>query len=301
MIKPDIQNIQDTFLSEKNNFLTLKETAKIYGYTQHHLGLLCRQGKLKNKRTGKNWFTTKEWIDEYLLGLQEYYKNGDFHYTNSAAKIKIEAQKAEVEKKEEAPILVEPRRPFLRPGFKFALGLSIILLIFSFFRNNDIKLSPPRYFNGDEIVSSLGINFSSVWKEVRSEFESLGNQIKSYAQGLGRKIKLAFYAKYFGKEERQKISEAEPGDFEEPKVRDGLVVIPGAKDEDRIKTIKESFSDEIIVKPDDEIGDSGIIQPIFKKIKGEEYIYVMVPAKKTNLPAQAGVEEKNNEVDKINN
>ena len=275
MIEPDIQNIQDIFLSGKNNFLTLKEATKIYGYTQQHLGLLCRQGKLKSERIGKKWLVKPEWIDEYLQGLQEYYKNGDFHYLNSAAKIK----EVEEEKPKEEP------QSSLRFGYKFALGLSIILLIFSFFRNNDIKLSQPRYFNGDEIASALGINFSSVWEEVRSEFESLGNQIKSYAQVLGRRIKLAFYGTDF---EKQKISEVKPGVFEEPKIREGLVVIPGAKDEDRVKTIKDSFSDEIIVKPDDEVGDSGIIQPIFKKIKGEEYIYVMVPAKEQ----QTKVDEK---------
>lgn len=78
---------------------------------------------------------------------------------------------------------------------------------------------------------------------------------------------------------------------EPPQIREGLVVLPSGGIVSReavIKFIKASFSDEVIVKPD-EGGDSGVIQPIFKKGKGEEYIYVMVPAKNAQK-----VEEKNN-------
>ena len=66
----DIQNIQN-IQNNNSEFLPLKKAAEIFGYTEHHFGLLCRQGKLKNKRVGKKWFTTKEWVDEYF----ENFKN----------------------------------------------------------------------------------------------------------------------------------------------------------------------------------------------------------------------------------
>lgn len=60
----------------------------------------------------------------------------------------------------------------------------------------------------------------------------------------------------------------------------GFAVIPSsnseAKDEVIKNKIKESFSDEVIVKPDSS-GNSGIITPVFKETKGSDFIYVLVP------------------------
>lgn len=68
----------------------------------------------------------------------------------------------------------------------------------------------------------------------------------------------------------------------EPKTESGVVVVPitqGATEVDSIrKKIQESFSDEVEVFSDDG-GESGIIKPVFKKAKGGEYLYVMVPLK----------------------
>ena len=37
------------------------------GYTQDYLGYLIRQGEIKGKKVGRNWFTTKAEVDEYLF------------------------------------------------------------------------------------------------------------------------------------------------------------------------------------------------------------------------------------------
>jgi hypothetical protein len=56
------------------------------------------------------------------------------------------------------------------------------------------------------------------------------------------------------------------------------VVIPSTeKDEEVVKKIKESFSDEIKVEPKDET--SGIIIPVFREREGEKYLYILVPVK----------------------
>jgi hypothetical protein len=60
--------------------------------------------------------------------------------------------------------------------------------------------------------------------------------------------------------------------------KEGLVVIPStAEDEEMIKKIKESFSDEVKVNPKDET--SGIIIPVFREGEGEKYLYILVPIK----------------------
>ena len=59
---------------------------------------------------------------------------------------------------------------------------------------------------------------------------------------------------------------------------EGLVVIPSTgKNEEVVKNIKESFSDEVKVEPTDKT--SGIIIPVFKKGEGEKYLYILVPIK----------------------
>ncbi|MFA5777731.1 MAG: fibronectin type III domain-containing protein [Parcubacteria group bacterium] len=48
-------------------FIPLSEAAKITGYTPEHLNLLCRKGFLQAKKFGRNWETTREWLNEFLF------------------------------------------------------------------------------------------------------------------------------------------------------------------------------------------------------------------------------------------
>lgn len=74
----------------------------------------------------------------------------------------------------------------------------------------------------------------------------------------------------------------------------GLVIVPREGDEglninvgtnaingsdEAIKAeIRRSFSDEVVVKPDQN-GTAGVITPVFREAKGKDFIYVMVPVK----------------------
>ena len=71
----DIHNIETELIS-------LKEASQTCGYTVHHLGLLCRTGKLKSSRHGKQWFTSREWIDEYQKELESFYKSQSARMAN---------------------------------------------------------------------------------------------------------------------------------------------------------------------------------------------------------------------------
>ena len=51
------------------NYISLKEAAKYCPYSQDYLKLRARQGKLKAVKMGRNWFTTREWLEEYKRGL----------------------------------------------------------------------------------------------------------------------------------------------------------------------------------------------------------------------------------------
>jgi excisionase family DNA binding protein len=49
-----------------DDLISLAEAAEISGFTQPHLSLLARRGKLWAIKIGRNWLTTKAAIEEYL-------------------------------------------------------------------------------------------------------------------------------------------------------------------------------------------------------------------------------------------
>jgi len=49
---------------DKEQIISLREASKITGYSQDYLGDLCREGKLKGQKIGRNWTTTIKAIDE---------------------------------------------------------------------------------------------------------------------------------------------------------------------------------------------------------------------------------------------
>ena len=51
---------------EREELISLSEAAAISGFTLKHLGLLARTGKLRARKIGRNWVTTREALEEYL-------------------------------------------------------------------------------------------------------------------------------------------------------------------------------------------------------------------------------------------
>jgi len=55
-------------MDDKNNYISLKEAAKISGYTSDYVGQLIRKGKISGKQVFSNvaWVTTEKAIKQYL-------------------------------------------------------------------------------------------------------------------------------------------------------------------------------------------------------------------------------------------
>lgn len=58
-------------MTEKVNYISLKEAADYSGYSQDYLSLRARQNKLKALKIARNWVTSKEWIDDYLRRVEK--------------------------------------------------------------------------------------------------------------------------------------------------------------------------------------------------------------------------------------
>ena len=49
-----------------SEWISVKEAAEYTGYTPAHVRYLLRSGTLKGQRFGRDWFTTKKELNEYL-------------------------------------------------------------------------------------------------------------------------------------------------------------------------------------------------------------------------------------------
>jgi hypothetical protein len=51
---------------EELDLLTLSEAAKVAGFTPEYLNMLARKKKLQAMKIGRNWFTTRNWLNDFF-------------------------------------------------------------------------------------------------------------------------------------------------------------------------------------------------------------------------------------------
>jgi hypothetical protein len=62
----DKKNIQDSSEPKIDELISLTEAAEQSGFTTRHLRYLATNGELWARKLGRNWFTTKRALEEYL-------------------------------------------------------------------------------------------------------------------------------------------------------------------------------------------------------------------------------------------
>jgi len=85
---------------KSDNYISLQETTEYCEHSQEYLSLRARQGKLKAVKIGRNWVTKKEWLKEYLTGVEEHNNNLKIKKTKKvikAKKVKVKVKKVEKE------------------------------------------------------------------------------------------------------------------------------------------------------------------------------------------------------------
>jgi len=261
------------------NYVSLQEATEYCDYSQEYLSLRARQGKLKSVKFGRNWVTKREWLEEYLRKIEEY----------NNFKVK------QVSPPKNLPIESSSTINFFQPQFVVAIVLAVVFLFTGLFlikENSEIAVD--RVYDSSqlaEIEKGGGGLLTDYFVWLGQQFLGMGKKVvqgyKTTNDFLERQIGRAF-PKFSIKEEPELVQEpktAQPPPSqpvaEEPipqPTEEGLVVIPSTdKDEETVKKIKDSFSDEVKVELKDET--SGIITPIFREGDGENYLYILVPIK----------------------
>ena len=279
---------------QNQKYFLLQEATKYCDYSQEYLSLRARQGRLKSVKLGKNWVTTKEWLKEYLKGVNEF---------NNKKKIK------------------RISKEISQPSLAFVMAAIFVLLITSIAFGKDgiiqtfedlnpylgrISQLAKSYQNFSQNISDK-ISQASLIDELASKivsppksqfpdgvFEGTINTFKDYGQWLSGEIKekTRIVAVAIGRftwkisdslENAYRSIARLPEKIVEEKLipqagEEGLVVIPSTEEDEEVKEkIKEAFSDEVKVELKDKT--SGIITPVFKGKEGEEYLYILVPIK----------------------
>ena len=277
------------------NYISLQEATEYCDYSQEYLSLRARQGKLKSVKFGRNWVTKKEWLDEYLQKVEEY----------NNFKIK------QVSPPKNLPVESLTSINFFQPQFVVAIVLAVAFLFTGLFlikENSEIAVD--RVYNSSQLAeiekgssgmitdyfSWIGKQFVGTGKKIVQGYvganDFLERKIVQQFVGTGKKVVQKyvnandFLERKIGqvisqlrtKEKTEVVQKPEMIEKEQAPqpVEEGLVVVPSTdKDEEVIKKIKESFSDEVKVELKDET--SGIITPIFREGDGENYLYILVP------------------------
>lgn len=208
------KEIDNKKIDENKSYIALSEAAENTGYSQEYLSLRARQGKLQAVKIGRNWVTTKDWLQSYLQKVEEYKNN---HQINgvvpkiqeeklSAVKVKTIVAPFEREKEEAISKQTEPYQfvPFsaglkeksikllLRtPGpkkkinaFALALVLFLILLsgvIFLNFTSPNIKQGAQTVFSyyQDSINNLKNIaSQKHIFSNIKTSFKNTFQEVK---------------------------------------------------------------------------------------------------------------------------
>jgi len=123
-------------MSEKiSKYITLKQASKLCPYSAQYLGLRARQGKLKAIKVGRDWITTKEWLQEYIQKTEAWKQKRNKTQIKKQQKQEIQTQ-AQPQPQTQVPtpsLKPSPSLPTPQPSLSLKpLLLSVFLLLFLF-------------------------------------------------------------------------------------------------------------------------------------------------------------------------
>ncbi len=148
--------------SKKLNYISLQEAIKYCNYSQEYLSLRARQGKLKSVKIGRNWVTTKKWVEEYLSKIKkEKFKKPIEKNIKKGRKIKkapVITLSSSKKKKEPDTLysVISPKEQFV---FTFILTLTLLIIGFSW-QDKNVAIVIDSAINNT--ASTVGQNFNNL-------------------------------------------------------------------------------------------------------------------------------------------
>ncbi|TSC98025.1 MAG: Fic protein involved in cell division, partial [Parcubacteria group bacterium Greene1014_47] len=150
--------------TEEPKYISLQEATQFCNYSQEYLSLRARSGKLRAVKIGRNWVTTKEWLEEYVGGTKKL-------------------RPPENLPMEEEEVFSEPSQwlPILEKVGAFALASLAVV----FFATGGIAFGKDGFFETTYRINGLAQSFG---KGFDVGAASVGDGVKEYAGWLGENI-----------------------------------------------------------------------------------------------------------------
>jgi hypothetical protein len=280
------KNMKDALILQDKKYISAKRAAVIFGYSSDYVGQLCREGKIECTMVGRSWFVSEE----------------------SVLKHKVSSSDAKISSDDSVKIVSVPVKANVDSIFSgtteslLSSGKSI----------KDFVLEPTSVSNSKSSIDSLPLSATNVLSTlsqastlpkpstnlIRTQenvIRDFPKQSKSIASNIvirrkeNNKFDLSLvlillllsvvllgknFISYFPYSSNEIVAT----------VLNGVVVAPSVStslENESIKNdLRNPFSDEVTIKPD-ESGTSGVIVPVFKESKGDDFLYVMVPVKES--------------------
>ena len=237
--------MKNTLNIEGKNYISARQAAANTGYAQDYIGQLCRGGKIEGKMIGRSWFVSEQSLLNY----------GDLSITSAKENIENiteeNVSKNSIVSAYKYEPIISPLLPELDKTMRASEGSIIV-------KTDERRATAVLIITLVLVASSFIFNLSS------SEIIHVSdNVIERISSGLEKgSDRLATY--FFGY-------------FNDSNFQATAVNSLATDNTDRKKNdIANHFSDEITVHENANNHD-GVITPIFKESKGEEFMYVVVP------------------------
>lgn len=267
--------MEDTLCIEGKTYMASSSAAKKVGYTSDYVGQLCRGGKVDAMRVGRAWF-----VD--VASLSAYITSGDvpvLRHTSVSEKEKL-SQSASSESvpsdgtfRNHLPVFIESFFAVVVCGVLFVMGVQILSgrvpTTFPIVLNDVVAFTEYSISKDVSVTGTLSASMAQIRLGERIAYATYRG-ITDFVFG----VRLAFAHMLYGT--LSLIGFSSPDGTISEHV---MVVVPAAvnkTDNEMMKEkIRQSFSDPVNVVVDED--GTGIITPIFKSGKDDEYMFVMVP------------------------
>ncbi len=274
--------MKDALILQDKKYISAKRAAVIFGYSSDYVGQLCREGKIECTMVGRSWFVSEESVLKHKVA-------------SSDARVASEDSVKIVS----VPVPVQQSTPAISSSTTESfLGSS--KSIKDFISDEQTQFSKPISYQSPNVTKDIITEKSDdavvvpkvsvpspIQLDTTSDVEHKITKSPIVSKKKNNKFDLSLviillllsavlfsknFISYFPYSSKDIVAT----------VLNGVVVAPSStsslEDESIKNDLRNPFSDEVTIKPDSS-GTSGVIVPVFKESKGDDFLYVMVPVK----------------------
>ena len=309
--------MKHTVIFQGKKYISSKRASKVSDYSSDYIGQLCRAGKLDGKMFGHTWFITEESLvaHQAISASAESFKNRALNFK------KLSSSKTGVDEDTSSDEVgrISARRAAEISGYSAdyigqlcrsgkldakMIGHTWFVTeqsVFAHMRKIEqeqreaefrkLSRQSPVSTKSSKAVLSPYPTVSRSTLRAAAQGEKISHPIRTSVLTLAFIVVFIFVASmtisYIGGAGNVAVNNSSvAGVYSTAEY--GMVVAPStgdaAQDAARTEQLRNTFSDDVAVHPD-QSGTAGVITPVFRKSSGKDFMYVLVPIKsgdKTN-------------------